>query len=36
LITATNEMRQRLAALVSELDSIRGQGGLDVARGKGA
>jgi 1-acyl-sn-glycerol-3-phosphate acyltransferase len=36
LLTATNEMRQRLAALVSELDSIRGQGGLDVARGKGA
>jgi 1-acyl-sn-glycerol-3-phosphate acyltransferase len=33
LITATNEMRYRLAALVSELDAIRGRGGLDVAQG---
>ncbi|HZS21533.1 MAG TPA: lysophospholipid acyltransferase family protein [Pseudonocardiaceae bacterium] len=36
LITATNEMRHRLAALVSELDAIRGRGSLDVARGEGA
>ncbi|MBV9059837.1 MAG: 1-acyl-sn-glycerol-3-phosphate acyltransferase [Pseudonocardiales bacterium] len=33
LITATNEMRHRLAALVSELDAIRGRSGLDVAQG---
>jgi 1-acyl-sn-glycerol-3-phosphate acyltransferase len=36
LITATTEMRHRLAALVSELDAIRGRGGLDVAQGEGA
>ena len=33
LITATTEMRHRLAALVSELDAIRGRSGLDVAQG---
>jgi 1-acyl-sn-glycerol-3-phosphate acyltransferase len=33
LVTATNEMRHRLAALVSELDVIRGRSGLDVAQG---
>lgn len=36
LVTATNEMRHRLAALVTELDTIRRAGGPDVARGEGA
>ena len=36
LATTTNEMRNRLAALVSELDSIRRQGGPALARGEGA
>jgi 1-acyl-sn-glycerol-3-phosphate acyltransferase len=36
LVTATNEMRHRLAALVTELDAIRQAGGPDVARGEGA
>lgn len=36
LATATNEMRDRLAALVRELDSIRHPGGPDLARREGA
>lgn len=35
LVTATNEMRNRLAALVAELDGIRCLGQPDVARPKG-
>lgn len=36
LTTATNEMRDRLAALVTELDAIRHPGRPDLARGQGA
>jgi 1-acyl-sn-glycerol-3-phosphate acyltransferase len=36
LATATHEVRNRLAALVTELDAIRRRGGPDVARGEGA
>jgi 1-acyl-sn-glycerol-3-phosphate acyltransferase len=36
LVRATNETRDRLAALVTELDTIRRAGGPDVARGEGA
>ena len=36
LATATHEVRNRLAALVTELDAIRRRGGPDVARGQGA
>jgi 1-acyl-sn-glycerol-3-phosphate acyltransferase len=36
LVRATNEVRNRLAALVTELDAIRRRGGPDVARGQGA
>jgi 1-acyl-sn-glycerol-3-phosphate acyltransferase len=36
LATATNEMRDRLAALVSELDSIRHRVDLSAAQGEGA
>ena len=35
LVIATNEMRNRLAALVAELDGIRGLGQPDVVRPKG-
>lgn len=36
LATATSEMRDRLAALVTELDAIRHPGRPDLARGEGA
>ena len=36
LVTATHEVRNRLAALVTELDAIRRRGGPDVAQGEGA
>ncbi|MBV8996555.1 MAG: 1-acyl-sn-glycerol-3-phosphate acyltransferase [Pseudonocardiales bacterium] len=36
LVTATHEVRNRLAALVTELDAIRRRGGANVARGQGA
>ena len=36
LVAATHEVRNRLAALVTELDAIRHRGGSDVARGQGA
>ena len=36
LVTATREVRNRLAALVTELDVIRRRGGPDVAQGEGA
>lgn len=36
LAAATHEVRNRLAALVAELDGIRRRGGPDAARGQGA
>jgi 1-acyl-sn-glycerol-3-phosphate acyltransferase len=36
LVAATHEVRNRLAALVAELDGIRRRGGPDAARGQGA
>jgi 1-acyl-sn-glycerol-3-phosphate acyltransferase len=36
LVTATHEVRNRLAALVTELDAIRRRGGPDAAQGEGA
>jgi 1-acyl-sn-glycerol-3-phosphate acyltransferase len=36
LVTATGDMRNRLAALVTELDGIRGMSGRPAARGEGS